>query len=131
MSRVCIASSGRPQVILNHMVRYTAALLDRTFSALADGPRRQILDRLGTGPLSISDLAAPLDMSLPGVMKHVRVLEAARLIETHKVGRTRWCQLSRRPLDGAATWIEQRRERWEQRLDLFVEHVEATTVTKR
>jgi DNA-binding transcriptional ArsR family regulator len=99
--------------------------MDRTFSALADPHRREILDRLGAGPLSISELAGPLDMSLPGVLKHVRALEEARLVETHKHGRTRWCQLTRRPLDEAAEWIEQRRVRWERRLDRFGQHVES------
>jgi len=111
------------------MVRYLGQVLDRTFAALADGQRRQILDRLGAGPLSVSDLAEPLDMSLPGVLKHVRVLEDALLVETHKEGRTRWCRLADQPLDGAAAWIEQRRERWERRLDLFAEQVEGAKAT--
>lgn len=113
------------------MVQYSAQLLDRTFSALADAHRREILDRLGEGPVSVSDLAAPLGMSLPGVLKHIRALEEARLVETHKQGRTRWCQLGRRPLDEPATWIEERRERWERRIDRFARSVEATTGTKR
>jgi DNA-binding transcriptional ArsR family regulator len=112
------------------MVQYARAL-DRTFGALADPHRRQILDRLGAGPVSVSELAAPLDMSLPGVLKHVRALEEARLVETTKHGRTRWCQLSRRPLDDAAQWIEQRRLRWDRRLDRFVVDVEATSTTTR
>lgn len=93
--------------------------LDRTFSALADGHRRQILDWLGDGPVSISDLATPLGMSLPGVLKHVRALEAAQLVETRKQGRTRWCRLGEQPLDSAAVWIEERRTLWTRRLDRF------------
>jgi DNA-binding transcriptional ArsR family regulator len=116
--------------MLNQMVQYSAAVLDRAFSALADPHRRAILDRLGGGPLSISELAAPLEMSLPGVLKHVRALEEARLVETHKQGRIRWCQLTRRPLDGASRWIEQRRVRWERQLDQFVQHVEAASTTR-
>lgn len=100
-------------------------MLDRTFSALADPHRREILDLLGSGPLSLSDLAAPLDISLPGALKHVRALEEARLVETHKRGRVRSCQLTRRPLDDVARWIEQRRVRWERQLDQFVRSVEA------
>jgi hypothetical protein len=69
-------------IILNHMVRYSGPVLDRTFSALADAHRRQILDQLEHGQLSISELAAPLNMSLPGVLKHVRVLEEAHLVVT-------------------------------------------------
>lgn len=116
--------------ILNLMVKYSPAL-DRTFSALADPHRREILDRLAAGPVSISELAAPLDMSLPGVLKHVHTLEAARLVQTHKRGRTRWCQLSRRPLDQAGNWIDQRRDRWERQLDQFVRHIDETKGAKR
>jgi DNA-binding transcriptional ArsR family regulator len=93
--------------------------LNRTFSALGDAHRRQILDWLGDGPVSISDLAAPLGMSLPGVLKHVRALEAAELVETEKRGRTRWCRLGDRPLDNAAAWIDERRTLWSRRLDRF------------
>jgi DNA-binding transcriptional ArsR family regulator len=102
----------------------SGAVLDRTFSALGDAHRREILDRLGAGPVSISELAAPLGMSLPGVLKHVRALEAAQLVVTHKRGRTRWCQLGERPLDGAAAWIDQRRRLWEGRIDRFERHIE-------
>lgn len=74
--------------------------------------------------MSISELAAPLGMSLPGVLKHIRALEAASLVETQKRGRTRWCRLSARPLDGAAEWIDQRRRVWDQRLDRFERYVD-------
>jgi DNA-binding transcriptional ArsR family regulator len=104
---------------LNRMVQFSGAVLDRTFSALADAHRRQILDRLGDGPVSISELAVPLGMSLPGVLKHVRALERARLIVSEKRGRTRWCRLTERPLDGASAWIDERRALWERRLDRF------------
>jgi DNA-binding transcriptional ArsR family regulator len=93
--------------------------LDRTFSALGDAHRRTILDRLGAGPVSISELAVPLGMSLPGVLKHVRALEAAELVVTRKEGRTRWCRLRERPLDDAAAWIDERRTLWATRLDRF------------
>lgn len=104
--------------MVNHMAQRSQGL-DRTFSALADAHRRQILDRLGDGPVSISDLAVPLGMSLPGVLKHVRALEAAELVETRKHGRTRWCRLGERPLDNASAWIEERRTLWSRRLDRF------------
>jgi DNA-binding transcriptional ArsR family regulator len=94
-------------------------VLDRTFSALADAHRRTILDRLSHGPVSISELAVPLGMSLPGILKHVRVLEEAQLVVTHKQGRTRWCRLRERPLDAAAAWIHERRTLWAKRLDRF------------
>jgi DNA-binding transcriptional ArsR family regulator len=91
--------------------------LDRTFSALSDPRRRDILDRLSRGPASISELAHPFDISLPGVMKHVRVLEEAKLVTTEKRGRTRECRLGPEQMDDAARWIERHRDQWERRLD--------------
>jgi DNA-binding transcriptional ArsR family regulator len=111
------------------MVQYSAPVLDRTFSALADSHRRQILDRLGDGPASISELAAPLGISLPGVLKHVHVLEEARLVQTYKQGRTRWCRLDPHPLDAATAWIAERRQHWERLLDRFEQHIEETKGT--
>jgi DNA-binding transcriptional ArsR family regulator len=63
--------------------------------------------------------SVPLGMSLPGVLKHVRALEAAQLVITRKEGRTRWCRLGERPLDDAAAWIDERRTLWATRLDRF------------
>jgi DNA-binding transcriptional ArsR family regulator len=114
----------RTNTTLNQMVQSSAAL-DRTFSALADTHRRQILDRLGEGPVSISELAAPFGMSLPGVLKHVRALEEARLVKTQKRGRTRWCQLGQRPLEDTAAWIDARRNLWNRRIDRFEADIEA------
>ncbi|MGH9024784.1 MAG: ArsR/SmtB family transcription factor [Acidimicrobiia bacterium] len=111
------------------MVQRSGTVLDRTFSALADTHRRQILDRVSEGPVSISELAGPLGMSLPGLLKHVRALEEARLVETHKRGRTRWCQLGQRPLDSAAAWIEDRRKLWDRRIDRFERHTEDSKET--
>jgi len=92
-------------------------VLDRTFSALADPTRRDILERLGRGPASISELARPLSISLPGLMKHVRILEEAHLVETEKSGRTRECRLGAAQLDEASQWIDSHRRRWERRID--------------
>ncbi|MFL6270772.1 MAG: ArsR/SmtB family transcription factor [Actinomycetes bacterium] len=97
------------------MVRYS--MLDRTFAALSDPTRRDILDRLAEGPATLGELARPFDMTLPGLMKHVRVLEEARLVVTEKKGRTRECRLGSEQLDDAAEWIETHRRRWERRLD--------------
>jgi DNA-binding transcriptional ArsR family regulator len=91
--------------------------LDRTFSALADPIRREILERLGSGPASISELAEPAGLSLPGALKHVRILEEARLVTTRKRGRTRECSLGPERMDEASRWIEAYRGRWEARLD--------------
>ena len=97
------------------MVQYQA--LDRTFSALSDPTRRDILDRLGRGPASIGELASPLGMSLTGMKKHVQILERARLVTTEKVGRTRQCRLGPEHLEDAVQWIQLYRRRWERRLD--------------
>jgi DNA-binding transcriptional ArsR family regulator len=97
--------------------------LDRTFSALSDPTRREILERLTRGPASISELAEPAGMSLPGVMKHVRILENARLVTTHKAGRKRECRLGPEALDDATTWIETYRRGWGRRLDRFERYV--------
>jgi DNA-binding transcriptional ArsR family regulator len=102
--------------------------LDRTFAALADPHRRLILERLETGPATVSALSEPLGLSVPGVLKHVRALEAARLIGTRKLGRTRWCELSPRSLDEVSGWIEAHRRLWERLLDRFDEHIERTKV---
>ena len=91
--------------------------LDRTFSALSDQRRRDILERLQLGPASISELARPFGISLPGVMKHVRILEEANLVSTEKKGRTRECRLGPEQMDDVTTWIERYREQWERRLD--------------
>jgi DNA-binding transcriptional ArsR family regulator len=84
---------------------------------VADRTRLEILDRLGRGPASISQLARPLGISLPGLMKHVRILEEARLVETEKIGRTRECRLGPSRLDDVAEWVSDYRRRWERRLD--------------
>jgi DNA-binding transcriptional ArsR family regulator len=91
--------------------------LDRTFSALADPTRRDILERLAAGPASVSELAAPYDISLPGVMKHIRILEAVDLVATEKRGRIRECRLGDSDAGEANCWIEHYRRLWERRLD--------------
>jgi DNA-binding transcriptional ArsR family regulator len=94
------------------MVNNTAAL-DATFGALADPTRRAILATLMLGQSSISEIARPHRMSLPAVMKHLRVLEHAGLVTQKKSGRIRHCQLSAEPLKNAEQWIAQYRMFWE------------------
>jgi DNA-binding transcriptional ArsR family regulator len=105
------------------LVQYQATL-DHTFSALADPTRRDILERLGRGPATISELAEPYGMSLTGLKKHVRILEEADLVTTEKVGRTRECRLGREQLEDAAQWIEMYRSHWERRLDRLEAYLE-------
>jgi DNA-binding transcriptional ArsR family regulator len=103
--------------MVNQMVKSPPEVLDRTFSALSDPTRRAILERLGHGPATISELAHPFGISLPGLLKHVRILEQADLVTTEKHGRTRQCRLGSEHLDDAAQWIQTHRGRWEGRLD--------------
>jgi DNA-binding transcriptional ArsR family regulator len=91
--------------------------LDRTFSALSDPTRRDILERLSVGPASISELARPIGISLPGVMKHIHILEAAHLVTTEKRGRTRECRIGPDRMTDATQWIEHYRRHWNRRLD--------------
>ena len=105
--------------------------LDRTFSALSDPTRRDILERLTWGPASISELARPTGISLPGVLKHVRILEEANLVTTEKRGRTRECRLGPEQMDDATTWIEAQRRQWERRLDRLEAIIERTKGEQR
>ena len=98
------------------MVKYYERL-DSTFSALADPTRRAILATLMLGESSITKLAEPYRMSLPAVMKHLRVLEQAGLVAQKKIGRTRHCRLAAEPLKEAEQWISQYRRFWEGTLD--------------
>jgi DNA-binding transcriptional ArsR family regulator len=101
-----------------------SSTLDRTLDAIADPTRRDILDRLGHGPASVSELARPYDISLPGLLKHVRILEEARLVQTSKNGRTRQCRLGDARLDDVEQWVDSYRKRWEGRLDRIESYLE-------
>jgi DNA-binding transcriptional ArsR family regulator len=98
--------------------------LDRTFFALCDPTRRQILERLGGGPATIGELAEPFGLTLNGVRKHVGILEDVQLVITTKVGRARQCRLGPARLDDARGWIDGYRLVWEARLDRFGAFVE-------
>ena len=111
--------------ILNQVVQYQEQL-DRTFAALSDPTRRGILERLGQGSATITELAEPFEMSLTGLKKHVRVLEDVELVTTEKVGRARRCTLGPRRLEDAQRWIETYRQMLEGRLDRFGELLERT-----
>lgn len=102
------------------MVKY----LDDVLAAIADPSRRAIVHQLRDGRASVSELAAPLNMSLPGVMKHVRVLESAGLVRHRKEGRTRYCELDAAPLAAIEDWLAPYRDFWEPRLDALVDHFE-------
>lgn len=87
------------------------------FAALADGTRRDVLQRLGDGPLPVSALASTAGMTVTGMAKHIHVLEDAGLVTTEKVGRTRQCRLGGESLDDAMAWITFYQRLWERRLD--------------
>ena len=89
----------------------------RVFQALADPTRRAIVERLVRGPAAVTTLAEPLAMSLPAVMQHLQVLEAAGVIATEKVGRVRTCRIEPAALREAEQWLSGQRTEWEQRLD--------------
>ena len=91
--------------------------LDLMFQALADPTRRAIVERLSLQPTSVSDLAEPFDMSLPAVVQHLQVLEAAGMVASQKVGRVRTCRIEPQALGLAEEWIRERRSVWERRLD--------------
>ena len=97
--------------------------LSRTFSALADPTRRAILARLASGEASVSELAAPFEMSLPAISKHLKVLERAGLIARGRAAQWRPCRLQPHPLKGAADWLEHYRRFWEQRLDRLEDYL--------
>jgi len=91
--------------------------LDLTLGALADPTRRAILARLSAGETRVTDIAAPFDMSLNAVSKHIRVLERAQLVRRRRAGREHFLTVNRAPLDEAAAWIETQRALWTARLD--------------
>lgn len=91
--------------------------LDNVFQALADPTRRAVLSRLGTGPASIGELAAPFDMALPSFMKHIHYLENAGWIRTHKSGRVRTCTLERTSFAVIESWLHEQQRIWEDRTD--------------
>ena len=97
--------------------------LNATFAALADPTRRAILARLAGGEATVSELAAPFDMSLPGISKHLKVLQRAGLIEQGRQAQWRPCRLQPEPLREVADWVGQYRRHWEEsfeRLDAYL-----------
>src|SRR5262245_60267807 len=99
------------------MVQYQQTRFDDSFAALSDATRRGVLEQLGRGDASITDLALKFDMTLTGMKKHVGVLEQAGLVVTEKVGRVRTCKLGAYRLEKEAAWIERHRQIWDARFD--------------
>jgi len=110
------------------MVAHESARLDRVFRALAHPARRAIVRQLSVGERSLSELASPLKMTFPAASKHVRVLEAAKLIRRRVQGREHRCSLMALPLKEATLWTEQFRRNWEARfeaLDVLLDEMKA------
>jgi len=113
------------------MVKYSSGTLDRTFAALADPTRRQILAHLARGDRRVTDLARPHDMSLPAISKHLRVLENAGLLRRRRYGRVHEMQLNAEPLKKAAQWVDEYRKFWEGSLDRLAEYLEKNSPPPR
>ncbi|OYU95891.1 MAG: transcriptional regulator [Burkholderiales bacterium PBB5] len=115
------------------MVNLTDQQLDRVFAALSDTTRRAVLGQLGAGGATVSELAQPHGMSLPGFMKHLAVLEAAGLIARSKAGRVVRCELDAAPMQEAAVWLARYERYWQTQLDAlgrYLQHQEDTSPCK-
>jgi DNA-binding transcriptional ArsR family regulator len=97
--------------------------LDATFTALADPTRRAIVARLARGDATVTELAAPFDLTLPGISKHLKVLERCGLISRTRRAQFRPCHLEAGALDSAAAWIEDHRRIWSERFDKLDAHL--------
>ena len=97
--------------------------LDATFTALADPTRRAIVARLAAGDATVNDLAAPFAMTLPGISKHLKVLERCGLIRRTRRAQFRPCHLEREQLDAALSWIEENQRIWMERFDKLDDHL--------
>ena len=98
--------------------------LDRSFQALADPTRRGIVARLSRGPASVSEIARPLQMSLPAVLQHLKLLEESGLVRSEKQGRVRTVRIEGEALAATESWLAELRHEWESRLDRFEAHVQ-------
>jgi DNA-binding transcriptional ArsR family regulator len=105
------------------MTTMTEERLDAAFAALADPTRRAIVSRLSRGDATVNELAAPFEMSLPGISKHLKVLERGGLISRGRDAQFRPCHLEVDALDGALEWIGEHRRVWDERFDKLDEHL--------
>lgn len=102
----------------------SADQLSLTFAALADPTRRAILELLTVRDMAVTELAAPFDISLPAISKHLKVLARAGLIEQSREAQVRPCQLKAAPLKDASVWVENYRQHWEERLDRLDDYLQ-------
>jgi DNA-binding transcriptional ArsR family regulator len=106
-------------------------LLDATFTALADPTRRAIVARLAHGDATVNELAAPFDMTLPAISKHLKVLERCGLISRTRQAQVRPCHLEAAALDAAVSWIDEHKRIWTERFDQLDEHLRDLQRTPR
>jgi DNA-binding transcriptional ArsR family regulator len=99
--------------------------IESVFHALGDPTRRAIVERLSAGPLSVSRVAEPLEMTLTAVMQHLQILEESGLVHTEKTGRVRTCRIETQGLAVLEHWIREQRTTWERRLDRLGELLES------
>jgi DNA-binding transcriptional ArsR family regulator len=105
--------------------------LSATFAALADPTRRAILARLSEGQATVTEIAGPFKMSLPGVSKHLKVLEHAGLIERGREAQWRPCRLHAAPLREVSAWVESYRRFWEESFDRLDEYLKELQARER
>lgn len=98
------------------MTKYSESL-NLVFQNLADPTRRAVLEKLSTGPATVSEMYASFEMALPSFMQHLSLLEKARLVKSYKFGRVRTFELEPNTLKIAETWLDKQRSMWEKRLD--------------
>lgn len=98
--------------------------LDLRFHALSEPARRSMIERLSEGPASVSELAQPLDMSLPAVLQHLKVLEESGLVTSRKTGRVRTCRIEPGAFASTENWLSERRAMWERRLDRLGDYLD-------
>jgi len=108
------------------MLQYQSSPLDLAFQALSDPGRRAMVERLSVGPASVSELAAPLPMTLSAVVQHLKILEEAGLVKSEKVGRVRTCRLGMGAMTTVERWIAERKRFWEQQYDQLEAYLVAT-----
>ena len=105
--------------------------MNGVFRALADPTRREVLERLGRSPASVSELARPFDMALPSFVQHLRVLEECGLVTSQKSGRVRTCRIDPARLSLAEQWVGERRRMWERGLDRLGAFLDETAEEKK
>jgi DNA-binding transcriptional ArsR family regulator len=105
--------------------------LDRLFQALSHPTRREVVERLARGPASVTELASPFDIALPSFVRHLKVLEEARLVRSTKEGRVRTVSLVPEEVEAVSEWLSRQRRMWEQRLDRFDRYARALKEQER